>query len=60
MERPGPDIINSMDPIALQELIYGSAEIALMRGGKKEEQVTINFAFATVVTIKNLQKKIFG
>jgi len=60
MERPGPDIINSMDPIALQELIYGSAEIALMRGGKKEaakeEQVTIDFAFATVVTIKPIEK----
>jgi N-acetylneuraminate synthase len=60
MERPGPDIINSMDPIALQELIYGSAEIALMRGGKKEaakeEQVTIDFAFATVVTIKPIKK----
>ncbi|NVK09203.1 N-acetylneuraminate synthase [Tenacibaculum lutimaris] len=60
MERPGPDIINSMDPIALQELIYGSSEIALMRGGKKEaskeEQVTIDFAFATVVTIKSIKK----
>ncbi|MGQ3679146.1 N-acetylneuraminate synthase family protein [Tenacibaculum discolor] len=60
MERPGPDIINSMDPIALQELIYGSNEIALMRGGKKEaskeEQVTIDFAFATVVTIKSIKK----
>ena len=60
MERPGPDIINSMDPIGLKELIIGSSEIALMRGGKKEatkeEQVTIDFAFATVVTIKPLKK----
>lgn len=60
MERPGPDIINSMDPIALKELIIGTAEIALMRGGKKEaakeEQVTIDFAFATVVTIKPIKK----
>lgn len=60
MERPGPDIINSMDPIALKELIIGSNEIALMRGGKKEatkeEQVTIDFAFATVVTIKPIGK----
>jgi N-acetylneuraminate synthase len=59
-ERPGPDIINSMDPIELKELIIGSAEIAKMRGGKKEpakeEQVTIDFAFATVVTIKELKK----
>ena len=60
MERPGPDIINSMDPIALKELIIGSEEIAKMRGGKKEaakeEQVTIDFAFATVVTIKAIKK----
>jgi len=60
MERAGPDIINSMDPIALKELIIGSSEIAQMRGGKKEaakeEQVTIDFAFATVVTIKPIKK----
>lgn len=60
MDRSGPDIINSMDPIALKELIIGSNEIALMRGGKKEaakeEQVTIDFAFATVVTIKPIKK----
>ena len=60
MNRPGPDIINSMDPLALKELINGTTEIALMRGGKKEfvkeEQVTINFAFATVVTIKPIKK----
>ena len=60
MDRPGPDIINSMDPIALKELIIGSNEIALMRGGKKEaakeEQVTIDFAFATVVSIKAIKK----
>jgi N-acetylneuraminate synthase len=60
MERPGPDIINSMDPIALKELIIGSEEIAKMRGGTKEaakeEQVTIDFAFATVVTTKALKK----
>jgi N-acetylneuraminate synthase len=60
MERSGPDIVNSMDPKAMAELIEGSAEIALMRGGKKEpakeEQVTIDFAFATVVTIKAIKK----
>ncbi|MGI9255610.1 MAG: N-acetylneuraminate synthase family protein [Salinispira sp.] len=60
MERSGPDIINSMDPIALKELLIGSAEIALMRGGRKEaseeEQVTINFAFSTVVSIKPIKK----
>jgi len=60
MDRSGPDIINSMDPIALKELIIGSEEISKMRGGKKEavkeEQVTIDFAFATVVTIKSIKK----
>lgn len=60
MDRKGPDIINSMDPLALKELIIGSAEIAKMRGGKKEaakeEQVTIDFAFASVVSIKPILK----
>ena len=60
MSRSGPDIINSMDPVALKELIIGSEEIAQMRGGKKEaakeEQVTIDFAFATVVTTKEIKK----
>lgn len=60
MDRIGPDIINSMDPIALKELIIGSAEIAKMRGGVKEaaseEKVTIDFAFATVVTISEIKK----
>ena len=34
-DRPGPDIINSMDPKELNELIVGSAEIQQMRGGKR-------------------------
>lgn len=59
-DRPGPDIVNSMDPKELNELILGSAEIQQMRGGKKEaskeEQVTIDFAFATVVSIKDIKK----
>ena len=60
MDRSGPDIINSMDPKAMNELIKGSIEIAKMRGGKKEaaaeEKVTIDFAFSTVVTIKDIKK----
>ena len=60
MNRKGPDIINSMDPTALKELILGSRELAKMRGGKKEatheEQVTIDFAFATVVAIQDIKK----
>jgi sialic acid synthase SpsE len=60
MQRIGPDIICSMDEHACKELIVNSAEIALMRGGTKqaakEEQVTIDFAFATVCTIKPIKK----
>ena len=60
MKRPGPDIVNSMDPQALKELINGSNEIIQMLGGKKEaapeEQVTIDFAFATVVSIAEIAK----
>lgn len=59
-DRIGPDIICSMTPEELEELIYSSAEIAKMRGGKKEatreEQITIDFAFATVVTTKPIDK----
>ncbi|MGG2108514.1 N-acetylneuraminate synthase family protein [Lysinibacillus pakistanensis] len=59
-DRPGPDIVCSMNPQALSELIQGTNEIAQMRGGKKEaakeEQVTIDFAFATVVAIKDIRE----
>ncbi|MGQ0684313.1 N-acetylneuraminate synthase family protein [Bradyrhizobium sp.] len=55
MDRKGPDIACSMDPQACSELIKGSRIIAVERGGTKgpvkEEQPTIDFAFATVVTI---------
>ena len=60
MDRSGPDIICSMDTKACSELIEGSAIIAQQRGGEKgpakEEQVTIDFAFATVCTIKPIAK----
>ena len=59
-DRVGPDIINSMDPAEMKELIIGTREIAKMRGGKKEaaleEKVTIDFAFSTVVTLKKINK----
>jgi sialic acid synthase SpsE len=59
MDRPGPDIINSMDPVRLKGVIIGSQEIAKMRGGEKEavaeERPTIDFAFATVVTTSNIK-----
>ena len=60
MQRTGPDIICSMDEQACNELILASAEVAQMRGGDKkpsqEEQVTIDFAFATLCSIKNIKK----
>lgn len=60
MSRPGPDIVNSMDPQAMRELIAGAHQMFQMRGGKKEaakeEQVTIDFAFATVVTTSVIKK----
>lgn len=58
--RQGPDIICSMDGNDLKALIEGSKEIFKMRGGKKEasaeEQVTIDFAFSTLVSIQDIKK----
>lgn len=60
MDRPGPDIICSMDGKAMKELINGSKILKQERGGSKgpvkEEQPTIDFAFATVVAIKDIQE----
>ena len=60
MDRTGPDIVCSMDEQECKNLITGSKEIWSMRGGTKEpakeEKVTIDFAFATVCTIKNIRK----
>ena len=60
MNRTGPDIVCSMDEQAAKELIINSAEMAQMRGGTKkpadEEQVTIDFAFATVCSIAPIKK----
>jgi N-acetylneuraminate synthase len=61
MKRQGPDIICSMDPTAMSDLIAGSRILYAQRGGDKraeleEEQVTRDFAFSTVVTIKALKK----
>lgn len=56
MNRLGPDIVCSMDENACRELIGSSKLVYQMLGGNKEpakeEKVTIDFAFATVVTIK--------
>jgi N-acetylneuraminate synthase len=60
MDRIGPDIVCSMDRQACSNLIEGSKILWEQRGGKKgiiaEEQVTIDFAYATVVTIKEIRK----
>jgi N-acetylneuraminate synthase len=59
-QRTGPDIVCSMDEKDCSDLIEGSNLIWQMRGGTKEpakeEKVTIDFAFATVVTIKTIKK----
>jgi len=58
--RPGPDMLNSMDIAEARELIDGCGKIFQARGGRKgalpEEQVTMDFAFATVVTTKPIKK----
>lgn len=58
MGRLGPDIVCSMDEDETRELIQGSKIIQQMLGGKKEpaleEQVTIDFAFATLCSIKKI------
>lgn len=60
MDRNGPDIVCSMDEARLTELLQAAADVAQMLGGHKralaEEQVTIDFAFATVVTIRPVKK----
>ncbi len=58
MDREGPDIINSMDPLAAKELVEGSRILKEARGGTKgpidEEKPVIDFAYASVVTIADI------
>lgn len=58
MDRPGPDIVCSMDPTALTDLIQGSKSIFAARGGDKgpvdAEAPTIAFAFASVVATQDI------
>ncbi|MFM8970983.1 MAG: N-acetylneuraminate synthase family protein [Actinomycetota bacterium] len=57
---PGPDINISMDPTELADLVNGSRAIHQALGGTKailtEEQPTIDFAYASVVSIKPIAK----
>jgi sialic acid synthase SpsE len=59
MNRTGPDIVCSMDEMSLKELLQAASEVPLMLGGEKraanEEQVTMDFAFASVVAIKDIK-----
>ena len=56
----GPDIPISITPSDLQELITGSTAIHKALGGSKEilpeEQPTIDFAYACVVTLRDIKK----
>ena len=56
---PGPDVPISMDPAELADLVRGSRAIFEALGGGKtilpEEQPTIDFAYACVVTIRDVK-----
>jgi sialic acid synthase SpsE len=55
---PGPDVPISMDPAELKDLVAGSRAIHEALGGAKtilpEEQPTIDFAYACVVTTRDV------
>ena len=57
---PGPDVPISIEPRELADLISGADAIWQARGGAKtilpEEQPVIDFAYATVVSIKPIRK----
>ncbi len=58
-EREGPDIVCSMTPEELSQLVRWSAELHEARGGHKrpvnEEKVTIEFSYASVVSIAEIE-----
>lgn len=60
LKTKGPDIICSCDEKSLRELILNSDRLFTQMKGKKnflkEEQVTRNFAFASVVSTKQILK----
>ena len=57
---PGPDVPISIDPHELAELVTGSRAIHEALGGSKsilpEEKPTIDFAYACVVSIRDIKK----
>lgn len=58
--RNGPDIVCSMDEQELQKLLQASKEVPMMLGGDKKaisaEKITSDFAFASVVSIRDIKK----
>ena len=60
VKRKGPDIASSNSEKSLAKLIQGCKKIFLQSGGKKsylkEEQVTRNFAYASIVADKYIKK----
>ena len=56
---PGPDVPISLDPAELRDLVDGSRNIFQALGGDKsilpDEQPTIDFAYASVVTIRPIR-----
>jgi len=59
-EWPGPDIALSVNPVELKELVAGTKAVYESLGGSKdilpEEKGIIDFAYACVVSIKNIKK----
>ncbi|MDQ1284087.1 MAG: hypothetical protein QG620_435 [Patescibacteria group bacterium] len=57
---PGPDVALSIDPAELKDLIFGSKAVFEALGGGKnilpEEQGIIEFAYACVVSIKEIKR----
>jgi N-acetylneuraminate synthase len=57
--RVGPDVSCSMDPNELMQLLDWSSQLFAARGGKKflsdEEQITANFAFASVSATRDIE-----
>lgn len=58
--RTGPDVVCSMDETECADLIAGTKKMFELRGGTKnllkEEQITRNFAYSTVVTTSEIKK----
>jgi N-acetylneuraminate synthase len=59
--RSGPDIACSMDPEECRDLIHSARRLKRMTGGQKgpvpEEGATIRFAYASVVSIRPIEKE---